>query len=396
MKTRIAMAVILLACIALGIAACGGGGGGGSEPATGTGVVSKGVITGFGSVLVNGVKFETTSTTVVSDDTNVSTSALDVGMMVRVSGKLNDDGVTGSATHIEYEDSLQGPVQNLTASGCTILGQNVTVTATTIFAGATDLAAINAGQVLEVSGFTNADGTITATRIEVKGAGEAKIRGTVGNLDAATKTFTLTVMPATATAPALAFTVDYTAAAVVPAADALVNGVYVKVKSGTAPSDTTLTATKVSVKKSGLDDADKAEVEGPVADFNSALKTFTVNGVKVDASGISLPVGFANGSMIEVEGKLSNGVLTAVECKTENESEDEQSRTAAVTAKTDTTLTVGGVEYTVTATTIFHDDSAAQDRLFSLAAISINDTVEVHGYLDTATNKTIATEIERK
>lgn len=395
MKTRIVMALALLACIALGIAACGGGGGG-SGSAAGTGVVSKGVITGFGSVLVNGVKFETTATTVVSDDTNVSTSALDVGMMVRVRGKLNDDGVTGSATHIEYEDSLQGPAQDLTATGCTILGQKVTVTATTIFDGATDLTAINAGQVLEVSGFTNADGTITATRIEVKGAGEAKIRGTVGNLDPVAKTFTLAVMPATATAPALVFTVDYTAAAVAPDAAALVNGAYVKVKSATAPSGTTLTATKVSVKKSGLDDADKAEVEGPVADFNAALKTFTVNGVKVDASGISLPAGFADGSMIEVEGPLSNGVLTAVECNAENESEDEQSRTGTVTAKTATTLTVQGVEYTVTATTIFHDDSAAQDRLLNLDAISINDTVEVAGYLEAATNKTIATKIERK
>lgn len=393
MKTRIVTALAIFAGIALGIAACGGGGGGSGA---GTGVVSKGVITGFGSVLVNGVKFDTTATSVVSDDTKVSPSALDVGMMVRVDGKLNDDGVTGTATHIEYEDSLQGPAQNLTATGCTILWQSVAVTATTIFDGATGLAAINAGQVLEVSGFTNADGAITATRIEVKGTGEAKIRGTVGNIDPAAKTFTLTVMPATATAPALAFTVDFSTAAVVPDAAALVNGAYIKVKSATTPSGTALTATKISVKKSGLDDADKAEVEGPAADFNPALKTFTVNGVKVDASGISLPPGFADGSMIEVEGPLSNGVLTAVECKAENESEDEQSREGLVTAKTDTTLTVQGVEYAVTATTIFHDDSAAQDRLLNLTRIAINDTVEVDGYLDTATNKTIATKIERK
>jgi hypothetical protein len=387
MKTKIGMALALLACVALGIAACGGGGSGSTA---GTGVVSKGVITGFGSVLVNGVKFDTNATSVVSDDTSVSTTDLDVGMMVRVSGKLNDDGVTGTATHIEYEDSLQGPAQNLTASGCTILGQDVTVTATTIFDGATDLTAVNAGQVLEVSGFTNADGTITATRIEVKGAGEAKIRGTVGNLDPAAKTFTLTVMPT------LEFTVDYAAAAVVPDAAALVDGAYVKVKSATAPGGTTLTATKVSVKKSGLDDADKAEVEGPAADFDPTLKTFTVNGVKVDASGISLPAGFADGSMIEVEGPLRNGVLTAVECKAENESEDEQSRTGTVTAKTGTTLTVQGVEYTITATTIFHDDSTLQDHLLNLDAIAINDTVEIDGYLDTATNKTVATKIERK
>jgi hypothetical protein len=100
--------------------------------------------------------------------------------------------------------------------------------------------------------------------------------------------------------------------------------------------------------------------------------------------------------MIEVEGKLSNGVLIAVKCKAENESEDEQSRTGTVTAKTDSTLTVQGVEYTVTATTIFHDDRDVPDRLLNLAAIAINDTVEIDGYLDTATDKTVATKIERK
>ena len=317
MKTKLViMWAVLITCLMFGMIACGGGGGSGS--AAGTAVVSKGAITGFGSVFVNGVEFETTSTNVVSDDAGVAATDLKIGMTVKVKGKINDDGVTGSAEHIEYEDSLEGPAQNLTATGCTILGQRVTVNAKTVISGATDLPSIGAGQVVEVSGAANADGSITATRIEKKGASEAKIRGTVGNLDTAAKTFVLTV------SPTLTYTVNFATAQLVPDAAALVNGAYVKVKSAAAPSGTTITATKVSTKKSGLDDSPKAEVQGQVAEFNATQKTFTVNGVKVDAAGITLPAGFADGMMIEVKGAVSGGVLTAVECKTENEIENEQ------------------------------------------------------------------------
>ena len=392
MKARIFGLLSVLTGVALGIAACGGGGtGGGSGPASaGTNVASLGMITGFGSVIVNGVKYETSSTSVISDDSDVSSSALKVGMMVRVSGKINDDLASGSASVIEYEDSLAGPAANISSTGFTILGQKVSATATTVFDGAANLAAIANGQNVEVSGFANADGSITATRIEAKGSTEFKVRGIVGNVDPTGKTFTLTITPA------LTFTVDFSAATIVPNAGALVNGAYVKVKTSTAPNGTTITATKVSVKKSGLEDSARAEVQGLVAGFDSALKNFTVNGVKVDVSGIALPAGFADGVKVEVEGGLNNGVLTAVKCKVENESEDELGQTGAVTAKTATTLTVNGTEYTVSASTIFKDDSNKQDRLISFASIAVNDTVEVDGYRDAAGSTVIATKIERK
>lgn len=393
MKTRIFILLSVLAGVALGIAACSGGNGGSSTTTVaGTSAASKGVITGFGSVIVNGVKFDTSSTSVISDDSGVTSSELKVGMVVRVKGKINDDGVSGSATEIEYEDSLEGPAKNISATGCSILGQNVTITATTVFDGAADLAAIGDGQIVEVSGFANPDGSITATRIEKKGSAEYKVRGTVGSgsIDPNGKTFALVVTPT------LTFTVDFSAAKIVPSTAALVDGAYVKVKTTTAPIGSAITATKVSVKKSGLDDSAHAEVQGLVADFDSALKTFSVNGTKVNVSGIALPAGLADGIMVEVEGSLSSGVLTAVKCKIEKESEQELSKTGTVTAKTATTLTVNGTEYTVSTSTIFKDDSSKQERLINFASIAVNDKVEVDGYSDAASNTIIATKIERK
>lgn len=382
MRTKLFAMLAALSIATLGITSCGGGGG---TTSTGTQVASKGVVTGFGSVFVNGVKYDTTSSGVIIDDSSATADSLKVGMVVKVKGVLNDDGVTGSASSIEYEDSLEGPVANLTATGFSVLGQNVVVTATTVFDGVANLAAVTNGQVVEVSGFSNPDGSITATRIEVKSSTEYKVRGTVSNLG--TNTFTLTVTPT------LTFTVNYATATIVPSAAALVNGAYVKVKATTAPSGTTITATKVAVKQSGLEDSARAEIEGIVANFNSTLKTFTINGTTVNAFGITLPAGFGNGTRVEVKGSLSNGVLTAA--KLEMEKDSDQDVQGTVSAKTATTLTVNGIVITVTATTMYEDSSSRHDRMFSFASIAVNDTVEVKGYLENI-GSLIATRIERK
>lgn len=382
MRTKLFAMLAALSIATLGITSCGGGGG---STSTGTQVASKGVVTGFGSVFVNGVKYDTTSSGIIIDDSSVTVDSLKVGMVVKVKGVLNDDGVTGSASSIEYEDDLEGPVANLTATGFSVLGQNVVVTATTIFEGVANLAALTNGQIVEISGLSNPDGSITATRIEVKSSTEFKVRGTVSNLGAST--FTLTVTPT------LTFTVNYANATIIPSPTALVNGASVKVKATTAPIGSTITATKVAVKQSGFEDSARAEIEGMVANFNSTLKTFTINGVTVNAFGITLPAGFGDGTRVEVKGPFSNGVLSAN--KLEIEKDSDQDVQGTVSAKTATTLTVNGIVITVTATTMYEDSSSRHDRLFSFASIAVNDTVEVKGYLENISSL-IATRIERK
>lgn len=383
MRTKLFAMLAALSIATLGITSCGGGGG---STSTGTQVASKGVITGFGSVYVNGVKYDTTSSGIIIDDSSATSDRLKVGMVVKMKGILNDDGVTGSASSIEYEDSLEGPV-NLTATGFSVLGQNVVVTATTVFEGVANLAALTNGQVVEVSGLSNPDGSITATRIEVKSSTEYKVRGTVSNLNLGAGTFTLTVTPT------LTFTVNYATATIVPSAAALVNGAHVKVKATTAPSGATITATKVAVKQSGLEDSARAEIEGMVANFDSTLKTFTINGTTVNAFWITLPAGFGNGTRVEVKGPLSNGVLAAAKLETEKDSDQDVQGT--VSAKTATTLTVNNIVITVTATTMYEDSSSRHDRMLSFASIAVNDTVEVKGYLENI-GSLIATRIERK
>ena len=73
-----------------GVAGGGGvvppGDGGGNGGVGGTGVVAQGSISAFGSVIVNGTKFETLGTTkfVVNDNVNATPEDLKLGMVVDI------------------------------------------------------------------------------------------------------------------------------------------------------------------------------------------------------------------------------------------------------------------------------------------------------------------------
>ena len=121
----------------IGLSGCGGGGG--SSSGTGS-VTTSGVITGFGSVYVNGVEYETDGSSFSLDDGDdgiESEDELEVGMVVTLTGTLNADGVTGTATHIEYDDELEGIVSASNVSNgigtLVTMGQTVNVDADTEF-----------------------------------------------------------------------------------------------------------------------------------------------------------------------------------------------------------------------------------------------------------------------
>ena len=159
----------------IGLSGCGGGGGSSSGTDS---VTTSGVITGFGSVYVNGVEYETDGSSFSLDDGDdgiESEDELEVGMVVTLTGTQNADGVTGTATHIEYDDELEGIVSATTVSNGTgtlvTMGQTVNVDADTEFendAGILDSSGaltdsidmIEAGNIIEVSGYPDGMGSI--------------------------------------------------------------------------------------------------------------------------------------------------------------------------------------------------------------------------------------------
>src|SRR5512143_3826131 len=90
---------------ALTMTACGGSGTAGNAQTT-----AKGVISGFGSLHVNGVQYATNNATVTMDGVPATVNDLQVGMVVTVKGNINDDRTAGAATAIEFSDLFQGPV----------------------------------------------------------------------------------------------------------------------------------------------------------------------------------------------------------------------------------------------------------------------------------------------
>lgn len=380
------------------IAGCGGGSetfagiDAGGTPAP-SAVVSKGTISGFGSVIVNGVRYDTASAAISVEGSPATQSDLKVGHVVVVHGTLNSDGITGSATSISFEDLVEGPIGaiDLVAGTITVLSQLVIIDADTSFDDTISPASIEGlalDDVVEVSGFFLADGSINATRIEKKAAGgEFEVTGLVSNLSGTTFQINDLV-------------VDFSGAQQLDnfPAGTPEDGQLVEAK-GSLGASGELLATRVEFKGNDLlaDEGDRIEIEGFITRFASAAD-FDVDGVPVSTSGATV---YENGSeadlalnrKVEVEGTLdANGVVVAakVEFKRANFIRIE----GLVEAVSGNIITIFGVEIGVDVLTRFEDQSSLDLEIFSIDDIGIDDYLETRGYEDGT--GVIATIVERR
>ncbi|MBM4221940.1 MAG: hypothetical protein FJ170_08340, partial [Gammaproteobacteria bacterium] len=162
---------VLLPLVAtLAAAGCGGGGGGVSAGIDRLGVTT-GSINGFGSIIVNGVRYNTTGASFTVDDNPGGQDDLAVGQVVTIEWESSDNGTTFRARTVMYDDAVEGRITaiSLVAGTFDVLGQTVRVDAgtsfdSTISPGALSSLAVN--DIVEVSGLADAQGVIRATRIE--------------------------------------------------------------------------------------------------------------------------------------------------------------------------------------------------------------------------------------
>ncbi len=326
--------ILTAAVIAATLSACGGGGGG-SEPVpvvvtpvdpvtdgngdnegsggiSGSGQRSLGIITGFGSIFVNGVEYETDQANIFIDGQPATEDDLAVGMVVSVVGEVNDDGVTGIASIVIVDDEIQGPISAIATTAdadskqLTILGVDVIVERTATVFDNTTFETLAVDDVVEVSGFPETGNNLRATRVEKKstfvdGETNVEIKGTVANLTAAS--FTVGD-----------YTVDYTAADLTEVTGELVDGMYVEIYG--ILTGQTISATRVETEDQLQDqvvEGEGLEVEGTVTNYVDA-SNFTVNSVNVDATDAQLKpssLALKNGLVVEVEGSWDGSVLIA-------------------------------------------------------------------------------------
>ncbi|MEK7322954.1 MAG: DUF5666 domain-containing protein [Pseudomonadota bacterium] len=404
MNKSILRSVTLAAVTALGVTACGGDGGGdvAGGGVTGTGI-SYGTVTGFGSVFVNGVKYNTDAATIALDDNPGVEGELRVGMVVKLEGTVNDDKITGTATKIEYNDVLEGTVNtapDLATNTMVVMGQTVRFDNLTVYedkvSGATGTMVNFSGDVatnnvIEVSGWSDDSGVVRAARVERKaaslGAGaELEIKGVVANLDEAGKTFTIGGL-----------TINY--ANVVSVPSNLANGMMVEVKSTQTLSGNTMTASRVEAEDSPFTGmtSGRLEIEGYVTAVTGT--EFTVLGQRVKTTSATVyengtAADIAVGKKIEVKGTVgSDGTFTAVEISFRLPNNVEIEGTVTAVNSSANTVTVMGVAVQLNAVTQMEDASDAKQRPFALANLSSGDFVEIRGYMKDG--QVIATRLER-
>ena len=304
---------VLSAVLTAGIViACGGGGGGGATVAASA--LSTGPITGFGSVIVNGVRFNDDNAAVTDDDGNDMRGKLKLGMFATVKGS-SDSSTTGTASSVAVGGELQGPIEGTPDAGSktfVVLGQTVEVTGSTIFDDSlpAGFASLATAAAVEVHGVLNpVSNRLQATFIERKTSPSSyKIQGLVKNLDAGVKKFDIGSIH-----------INYSTTQDVRVN--LANNLLVRVRlQPQTPAPSEWVATRIRAPESNTEDRDEAEVEGTVTSFTSTA-TFSVNGLPVDASGAGFPngsTGIAVGTRVEVKGSIRSGVLIATRVKLED------------------------------------------------------------------------------
>ncbi len=301
------------AAIGIGVVACGGGGGAApaaspSDGTAGASAFTQGTLTGFGSIVVNGVHFDDSAATVVDDAGQVqSPDSLKLGMRLDV----DSDRISGNsarATLVRFGSIVLGPVAGVdpVAQTVTVLGQTVDVTADTVFDStlAGGLSALAVGEVIAVHGLPD-NGQIIATRIEdATGATSYKLRGTVEALDTTARTFAIG-----------SAVIDYSGIAAADLPATLADGATVRVLLATAPNALgQWVATRLGIGElSKPPEMAAALIRGTITAYTSST-SFAVNGIAVDASRATFPdgtLGLGVGVAVEVSGTVTNGVLVA-------------------------------------------------------------------------------------
>jgi len=387
----------------------GGGGIGGLAGGIGGTGVTSGTLSGFGSVFVNGIEFETDGASrTVNDVTDISNGSdddrvLGIGMVVTIIGTVNDDGLTGTADSIEYDNEIDGPVaaapvEDPDGNSKTLDIFNVTVVVdrnTTVFV-TTDYDSLVQNDVLEVSGYFDANGKLLATRVEKKGVldlgvSEVEIKGEVSGFNGI-DTFMLG-----------GITVTFDGATEFEDLPGTVrDGQFVEVK-GTLVTTISMSANRIELEEDGFgDDVDRISIEGIVTDFDG-ISNFKVAGQRVDASDATfepaaLAATIADGDRVETGGSIINGILEAEEV----EQRGGDVRVSAVVDSTNnvagtvTLQVVPGQTITVTSSSQTQiEDKLNEEEPFGISGIAAGDFLNVEGFVD-GNGNFIATQIERE
>jgi hypothetical protein len=290
-------------------AGCGSSMGGGIA---GTSAV-LGAISGFGSIIVGGIEFDTSSAVVMIEGDAAQASDLRLGMVATVRGSVARGGRRGVADSVAVESLAEAPLEAIDVPGGTLrlLSQQVIVDGATVF-DPVSFEALEAGDTVNVGGFLDANGRIRATRIARQFEDlEIKLRGFVQKLDRVSSTFRINDL-----------LVEFANAIVEGAPpEGLRDGLFVDIDADRPPVDGVFETTAITVIDPSLmtEEGDGISVEGFVTEILSPTEVVVSGRQRVritpqtrfqngDATGLVL------NAQVDIDGTAgADGVVIATE-----------------------------------------------------------------------------------
>jgi len=288
-STRITAILAIAATLLL--SGCGGGavatllaevGSGG----TGGPIRVLGILTGFGSMIVDGMRRDDSRASYMSEeDQGPALAMASTGMMLGHSLELNLDA-DDSITSVMISPELVGTVSGVAANNITVLGTKVTINKdtavgpVTALAGYTSPTAIQIGDRVVVYGLLKTDSlgvtSLQATLIAQKTSGTGvRLTGYITQYNATAGTFVIGNQ-----------TVTIGSATLNPAGTSLSNGQLVTVWSNASPIGTAISANTIRIKgPSGS--SGTLTLSGPISGYASTA-SFKIRNTTVDAANATL------------------------------------------------------------------------------------------------------------
>ena len=386
------------------------GGAGGSDPTPSRGIDgsgfnpthgSSGSVNGFGSIIVNGVHYNTDDTEFFVSGDVAMDSDLAVGDYVTVLGAINSDGVTGTAAQVIFQPNVVGAIESINNSGNSfvVLGQTIFVNQATVFSGNITKRFIDGlavGDTVRVSGPANGNGSVIATSVEKREAGQLELIGLVSNLDKLNSTMLINgqlVNIATASILQEDFEALNNGTQVAVFASTLENNALIAVELKILTNNLDVLAPESSAELSGI-----VDVFTSVRDFRVANTLISVSDdtqyINGDESDLGLDVN------IKLTGKLNElGVVIAdqieflidVDNLVVGEVQGISGSSEGINAGS---ITIAGDTFITNSSTHFVDYSESRLPRFNLENIVIGDTLSISGVR--AGSDIIATLVERE
>ena len=394
------LATAVIAAMA-SLAGCSGSSSDSTDTNTDDSETVQGRITGFGSIYVNDVEYETHSAKITIDGKSASEDELKLGMIVTVRG--NSSGHHGYAVSVDFNDDVEGVITqvNLDQNGMgtlVVMGYTVTLDENTILEfKTTDVSSLdeamynpNAGiqYVAEVSGYSDGQGNIHATYIEVKAYnsndGTIEIKGYVKNHNSDANTFMIANMEIVHTS---ATRFDDMANGM------LSDGMYVEVKGHGFDDQGRLIADKIeNYSHHGVDSGDSDDdykIEGVITSISD--DSFQINGQTIyyneNTKGVNYLV---ENALVEVkayrdsESRLVAHEIEADELDDQHHSGIEMKGMVQSIDTDNNTIQVMGKTIHVNSSTMMNDEHT-HIRYFNLQDIDLTSGyhyVEIKAYLN--------------